>query len=258
MIKTFKLVRRVAGLKMHVYITQVDDILIDTGPYSLHKQVRSLVEDTAFKRVILTHHHEDHTGNCAWIEDQLGIPQWIHQKGVSECKVNSTLPLYRSIFWRNRKSFQPYELRSEEMVYSNEHSLKVVHTPGHADDHIVLIDEENGFCLTGDLYLFHSPTSHFSFESVPELIRSLQITLKHSFKGIYCSHGGYFPNGRRLLERKRDYLENLQHEVMTQYKSGHSPREIRKILFPENKPFHYLSLFENSPQHTINSIIQST
>jgi endoribonuclease LACTB2 len=256
LIKTFKLVRKIAGQSMPVYITLVDDTLVDSGPFSLHRQVRKIVREHTVQSVIHTHHHEDHTGNSPWIEEHFQIPQWIHPDGVEKCLGDTKLPFYRSVFWNNRKSFTPMELQGE-WFKTKEHQFTIVHTPGHADDHIILIDEEKGICLSGDLYLYHSPTSHFSFESVPVLIHSLTKALNHSFKETYCSHGGYLHNGRRLMERKRDYLLNLQETVLKHYQDGYTPKEIRKMLLPKNKPFQYFSLFENSPIHTINSIINN-
>ncbi|KSU62663.1 hypothetical protein AS034_11165 [[Bacillus] enclensis] len=257
MINTFKLVRKIPGQKMHVYITIVDDTLVDTGPYSLHKQVREIVKEHPIRNVIHTHHHEDHTGNSAWIEKHIKVPQWIHRAGVIKCMNNTKLPLYRSAFWYNRKSFKPREFESSEF-HTKEHTFKIVHTPGHSVDHVIFIDEEKGICLSGDLYLYHSPTSHFAFESVPELIHSLNKALNYNFQEIYCSHGGYLLNGRRLIERKRDYLLDLQGKVLTHYQKGLTPLEIRKMLLPKNRAFQYLSAFENSPMHTIHSIIENS
>jgi endoribonuclease LACTB2 len=254
LIKTFKLVRRIAGQRMPVYITLADDTLVDTGPCSLHRQVQTIIKEHPVNSVIHTHHHEDHTGNSPWIEKQLHIPQWIHSTGAENCRKNTMLPPYRAVFWRNRKAFHPMELDSD-VFKTKEHEFKLVHTPGHAEDHIVLIDQERGFCLTGDLYLYHSPTSHFSFESIAQLIHSLKKTLNYSFEEIYCSHSGYHANGRRLMERKLNFLVQLKTSVMEEYQKGHTPQEIRKILFPRNKMLQYMSLFQNSPMHTINSII---
>ena len=255
MIQPFKLNVQTLGQKMPVYIFRVDDVLVDTGPYSMKNEVRTIFKELPIKSVIHTHHHEDHTGNSAWIERFYAIPQWIHPFGVNMCQQNTKLPFYRALFWHNRSAFHPMPLEQSKFE-TKHHSFEVVHTPGHADDHIVLIDEEKGICFSGDLYLFHSPTSNFSFESVPELIRSINKTLEYSFEEVYCSHRGHLKNGRRLLEKKRDYLLYLQDSVTKAHLEGKSAKEIRKHLLPGNKLFQYISLFENSPVHTVKSIIK--
>ncbi|PFA67720.1 hypothetical protein CN378_09350 [Bacillus sp. AFS015802] len=255
MIQSFKLNVQTLGQRMPVYMFQVDDVLVDTGPYSMKNEVRSIFKELPIKRVIHTHHHEDHTGNSAWIERFYSIPQWIHPLGVKKCTQRTKLPFYRALCWHNRLSFHPMPLQ-QKVFETQHHTFEVVHTPGHAEDHIVLIDEEKGICLSGDLYLFHSPTSNFSFESVPELIRSISKTLSYSFEEVYCSHQGYLKQGRKLLERKRDYLLHLQDSVTKAHLEGKSPKEIRKQLLPKNRLFQYISLFENSPSHTVKSIIK--
>ncbi len=240
---------------MTVYIFLVDDVLIDTGPFSMRNEVVNIVKELPINRVIHTHHHEDHTGNSSWIERNLHIPQLIHPLGVEHCKKSTRLPLYRAVFWNNRGAFHPTPFENR-FISTDNYSFEIVHTPGHAEDHIVLIDEEKGICFSGDLYLFHSPTSNFSFESVPELIRSLDKTLKYSFEDIYCSHRGYLKNGKKLLERKRDYLLQLQQNVTHAFEQGKTSKEIRKELLPKNKLFQYISFFENSPNHTVNSILK--
>ncbi|MDX8343640.1 MBL fold metallo-hydrolase [Rossellomorea sp. YZS02] len=255
MIQSFKLTVETLGQKMPVYIFRVDDVLVDTGPYSMRNEVRSIVKELPINRVIHTHHHEDHTGNSAWIERFYSLPQWIHPLGVKKCNQRTNLPFYRSLFWHNRAPFHPEGIQ-QDVIETENHFFQIVHTPGHAEDHIVLIDEEKGICFSGDLYLFHSPTSNFSFESVPELIRSINKTLSYSFQEVYCSHQGHLKHGRKLLEKKRDYLLDLQDSVTKAYLEGKSAKEIRKQLFPRNKLFQYISFFENSPAHTIKSIIK--
>ncbi len=255
MIQSFKLNVQTLGQKLPVYIFQVDDVLVDTGPYSMKNEVRTIFKELQIQRVIHTHHHEDHTGNSSWIERFYSIPQWIHPLGVNKCNQSTKLPFYRAMFWHNRPAFHPKPLQ-EDVFETEHHSFQIVHTPGHAQDHIVLIDEEKGICFSGDLYLFHSPTSNFSFESVPELIRSINKTLEYSFKEVYCSHQGYLKHGRELLEKKRDYLLHLQESVTKAYMDGKTPKEIRKHLLPKNKLFQYISFFENSPSHTVKSIIK--
>ncbi|PFG06538.1 MBL fold metallo-hydrolase [Bacillus sp. es.034] len=255
MIQSFKLNVQTFGQKMPVYIFQVDDVLVDTGPYSMKNEVRTIFKELPIKRVIHTHHHEDHTGNSAWIERFYSLPQWIHPLGIDKCNQSTKLPFYRAMYWHNRASFHPMALQ-EATFETEHHSFQIVHTPGHAEDHIVLIDEKKGICFSGDLYLFHSPTSNFSFESVPELIRSINKVLMYSFEEVYCSHQGYLKHGRKLLEKKRDYLLRLQESVKHAHLEGKSAKEIRKSLLPKNKLFQYISFFENSPTHTIKSIIK--
>jgi endoribonuclease LACTB2 len=254
MINSYKVEVKTLGIKMPVYLFQIDDILLDSGPKSAEKDVKAILKNLQVNRVIHTHHHEDHTGNSRWIEDEFMIPHYIHPLGVSICHKQTRLPLYRSLLWNNRKSFHALPIEGE-YIKTASYYFKVVHTPGHAEDHIVLIDEEKKFCFSGDLYLFHSPTAHFSFESVPEIIRSIEFVLTHNFQEVYCSHSGYLKNGRKLLEKKLDYLLSLQEKVINAHDAGIPMNRIRKDFFPKNKALQYFSFFESSPKHTVSSLI---
>ncbi|WLR42725.1 MBL fold metallo-hydrolase [Bacillus carboniphilus] len=255
MIQSFELNVNTLGPNMKVFLFQADDMLIDSGPKRMAKQVQEILSERTINEVVYTHHHEDHTGNALWIEKYLKVSQWIHPSGVKLCKEKTRLPFYRAMTWNNREAFHPLPLE-QPYIETKNYFFKIVHTPGHAIDHIVLIDEEHKICFSGDLYLYHSPTAHFSFESVPEIIRSLDKTLSYSFRDVYCSHTGFIPEGRKLLEWKRDNLFELQEKVRESFQKGKTERQIKKELFPKNKMFQYISMFENSPMHTIRSILK--
>ena len=53
---------------MSVYSYLIDGVLIDTGAQSLHKYFEAFIKDADFDQVMITHHHEDHTGCAAYIE----------------------------------------------------------------------------------------------------------------------------------------------------------------------------------------------
>ncbi|WP_335872386.1 MBL fold metallo-hydrolase [Bacillus sp. 2205SS5-2] len=252
-IQIFPVMIRSVGVKMKICTFLVDNLLIDTGPISARKKLIPIFKEHSIEKVILTHHHEDHTGNAKWIQDHLQKPIYIHPNGKELCEKKTSLPIYRAFFWGNRPSFSPFELPN--VIHSENYSFQVVHTPGHADDHICLVDEEKQICFTGDLYLHHSPLSMFKFESIPQIMASLNELLKYSFKDIYCSHRGELKNGRKDLIRKLHYLEELSYNIASQYKAGYSVSEIRGNLFPKNTLFQYVSLFENSPTHIVHSVL---
>jgi len=107
----------------------------------------------------------------------------------------------------------------------------------------------------GDLYVQRQPKSIFSFESIPELIQSLQRILTYDFTTYMCSHVGIIPDGRKAIKGKLDYLLSIQDQVIYLHEKGWSFTEIKKKLFPGRHILHYISLFDNSPTHIIRSII---
>ncbi|WP_270180521.1 MBL fold metallo-hydrolase [Alkalihalobacillus sp. CinArs1] len=239
---------------MSVYLYMVDQLLIDTGPARLHDELKQYIEKQPIDKIILTHHHEDHTGNAHLFSK--GIPTYIHSTGIQYCEQKPSLPFYRKMFWGNRKAFTPTILGDE--IHSEHHAFDVIHTPGHAPDHVVLLEREKGLLFSGDLYVMSRPKSIFAFESIPGIIDSIENVLTYDFSTMFCSHSGYIPNGRNRLEEKLTYLKTVQHDVLRKYQEGKSASEIQKELFPSAHALNYFSLFENSPKHIVTSIIKDS
>ncbi len=65
-----------------VLIYKLGDILIDSGPPNQWEEVKGYLETTDFKKVVLTHHHEDHSGNSARISNYFSTPVYIHESGI--------------------------------------------------------------------------------------------------------------------------------------------------------------------------------
>lgn len=249
-----ELILTMAGQKLLVSIFLIDGLLIDTGPIKKERELTILFEKWNINDVILTHHHEDHTGMAHWLQKNKGVPIYIHKEGINDCQNEMKLPLYRKVFWGEREPFQPLTLG--DTFKTTQYSWDVIHTPGHAHDHIALFNREKGWMFGGDLYVQLTPKSMFAFESVPTIIESLRKILMYDFETYICSHAGILQHGRKAVEKKLAYLEGIQEEVLSLHKKGMSAKNIRKKLFPKNHPMHFLSFFENSPNHLVNSILE--
>ncbi len=241
------------GQRLLVSVFLIDNLLIDTGPSRKDDYLIPLFEKWEMQNVILTHHHEDHTGLANWLQHNKQVKIYMHETGVETCKIAAKLPLYRHLFWGKR---EPFEATPLGKTFQTEYyTWDIIHTPGHADDHIALFNREKGWLFGGDLFVNPKPKSLFKFESVPEIIHSLRKVLAYDFETYICSHAGVIFEGKKAIKNKLDYLISKQQEVLFLYNKGHSPKQIRKQLFPSRHPMQYFSLFENSPMHFIHSVI---
>ncbi|MGN7398001.1 MBL fold metallo-hydrolase [Peribacillus frigoritolerans] len=88
-----------------VYSFLVDGMLIDTGANSLVTALIPFYEQCSFDFVVLTHSHEDHTGNASWVQTERNIPIFIHPNGINICARPGFYPEYRREIWGERKEF---------------------------------------------------------------------------------------------------------------------------------------------------------
>lgn len=239
------------GRKIYAYL--VDGMLVDTGPQSLEEDFISFYKEHSFDTVVLTHSHEDHSGTAPWIQENCHVPIYVHTKGVNVCAEFAPYPKYRQITWGVRREFQALPLG--ESIQSHKSTWKVIYTPGHADDHVALLDMETGRLFSGDLFVAPKTKVIMSSESIPVIMDSLRTLLNYDFGSMFCAHAGYIPNGKDTLKQKMENLENLSGEVEHLYKSGLSVAEINEKLFPKKYPLITVSGGEWDSIHIVSSIV---
>lgn len=236
-----------------VFMYVVDGMLIDTGAEKMQSALDEVLEDYTVDQVVLTHHHEDHTGNAAWIQQHQQIPFFIHPLGLETVQRDGDYPEYRRQTWGSRTAFKvqslPKQIRSRNLAW------QVIYTPGHADDHVALFHEATGRLFSGDLFVSPKTKVIMKGESIPLIMVSLRKLLALPIQSLFCSHAGYLENGRVLLEEKLAYLENMQRDVLQLYKEGKSVEEINRQLFPEPYPIIAISSGEWDSIHMVTSVI---
>lgn len=236
-----------------VFVYLVDGMLIDTGAEKLQEELEVFFTDHSFDQVVLTHHHEDHTGNAAWLQQHVEVPFFLHPLGMPIIEDDGEYPEYRKITWGNRRAFNALPLG--ERVRSRTLEWQVIHTPGHADDHVALFHEESGRLFTGDLFVSPKTRVMMKTESVPLIMASLRKLLTLPFTSVFCSHAGFLENGRALLEQKLNHLENLQQTIIDRYKKGQTPSEINQQLFQKTYPIIKFSNREWDTIHIVTSVV---
>ena len=241
------------SVSLNVYSYLVDGVLIDTGSQSLHRYFESFIDKADFDQVMITHSHEDHSGCAAYIEKTKNLPIYLSEKTIDYCARRADYPLYRQLFWGRRKPFHAKAM--PETFTSRNATWKVIDTPGHALDHKALLNQETGQLFTGDLFVSDRTKVVLAEECIPSIINSLERVLTYDFQDVFCNHVGFVEDGRTALERKRDYLLTIKHNVLTLQKEGNSAEVIRNKLFPKKYPIIKFSGGEWDSLHIVTSII---
>lgn len=239
---------------MDIHVFLVDGQLIDTGPQSLLHKFIPFFESSDYDKVVLTHHHEDHSGGARWIQDHRDVPIFIHPLSVGLCAKDGAYPLYREMVWGKREGFQAKPLSS--IFHSRTCKWEAIHIPDHAFDHMALLNHSTGTLFSGDLYVTSRPKMMLSFESVPVIMESIRKVLSYDFAEMYCSHAGFVQNGKDMLKQKLNYMENMSGEIIELYKQGLSCEEIKEKLMPTEYPLIQISDHEWDTLHFISSVVQ--
>lgn len=85
--------------------------------------------------ILLTHHHQDHTGYATILRERTGAPIYAH--GLTAARLD--FPVDHLL------------ADGEEVALDDGFSLAAMHTPGHAPGHLVFCERRSGLAYAGDL-----------------------------------------------------------------------------------------------------------
>lgn len=241
------------GVSLDVFLYNVDGLLIDTGPSRLARAIKPFLLAFPPREVVITHIHEDHCGMAFWINSVYpDVPIYVHKDVVGMVSMETKLPLYRRLFWGRRRSFsaRPYP----EILETEKYAFKIIPVGGHSNDHTILYEPQRGWLFVGDLFLTTRPIVMFHEEKALKTLEALNIMLSLDFSTLFCSHSGYHRNGREIIAKKKEYLEDIAEKVRKLREKGYSIKEIDKILFPKKPMIVAISRGEWSSLNLIRSL----
>jgi glyoxylase-like metal-dependent hydrolase (beta-lactamase superfamily II) len=197
----------------------VDNSLIDCGPTNALPILKNLFQDLPINEILITHHHEDHTGNLKYLLEQKHCIAYAHPLAAKGMRmVSEHVPMYRNIVW-GRPEFAETKSIGREVSTGN-HQLQVIETPGHSEDHLCLFEPEKKWLFTGDLYLSGYMRYLRDDENIYEIMRSLKQLIELKPKVLFCNHRGPVENAGTALQKKLSFLENLRDDVMDCLQNG--------------------------------------
>ncbi len=150
--------RTVGPLDTNVYVladsSTHEAIAIDTAIPSV-AWLSGILEERGWrlKLIVSTHGHWDHVG------DNAAVQAWTHDHQPGDEARIAVHPLDREMLVRPQPLFAPFpippsvpavELAEGGRVKFGEIDLEVLHTPGHTEGSVCLLDRTNGLLLSGD------------------------------------------------------------------------------------------------------------
>jgi len=241
---------------MCVYFYMLDGLVIDTGQSHMQKAALQLLEEKRLQRILLTHHHEDHSGNAAAISRQHAIEACGHPLTAQKMALDFKILPYQKLVWGKSEPLSLLPLDS--VIESNRYQLLPVHTPGHSKDHTVYLEKNRGWLFAGDLYLGQHIKYFRSDEIISDQIHSLKKVLKLEFDALFCAHNPSWSDGKSKLKRKLQFLEDIVGQVQKFKTMGMTRKAIVRQMDPrKDKLMKLLTMGNISYANMLRSAYQS-
>ncbi len=249
-----EMVRRLAGRELYaVSAFGLGDTLIDSCFPVGADDLISWATDNKIRRVVHTHHHEDHVGSDAGLVRQLGVEVWAPAASVSLLDDFYRLPLYRRLVWG-----QPGNVTAKPLgrtVQIGGFDFEVIPTPGHAPDHVCLFQRDERWLFTGDLYLSTRAKYLRAVESAGRILESLRQVAALEPRLVICSHAGFVEQGAAALRRKIRYWEGLAESAEMMARQGTSVKTITRRLLGSEGFMTFISGGAFAKRHLIASLL---
>ncbi|XP_054712844.1 endoribonuclease LACTB2-like [Uloborus diversus] len=239
------------GTNTYVIGTGEKRILLDTGNPGVPEYIKLLKDvlqqqHCSLQNIIVSHWHLDHVG---------GVPEILNEL-KQDCLV-SKLPLPPSSTSPPLVSEIKYNfLKDGDVISAEGATLKVISTPGHTEDHLVLYLEEEDSLFSGDCILGEGTAV---FEDFHDYMLSLEKILKLEPQKIYPGHGPVIENPKKKI------IEYIQHRMQREQQildalekapsEGLTAEELVQQIYIET-PEHLLKAAERNVFHHLNKLVK--
>ena len=237
-----------------VYAFLVGDTLIDTGTNRAGIQFLSALKGRTITKIVNTHHHEDHIGNNADIQELFRIPIYAHSSALPylENPRLNDLRLYQRIVWDWPGSSKGTVIGKS--IDAGNYHFEIINSPGHTDDHICLYEPDKKWLFTGDLFCGTNFMYLRQDENYLEILETLKTLSQLEIKTVFCNLKGVVENGREALLKKISRMDHLSDSVMTLREKGLPPEKIREKILGKEDAWNLITGGHYSKQNTIDSI----
>ncbi len=155
---------QVEGVNCNVYLVEDGDklILIDTGlPRSDGKIVKYINglgrKPTEVSTIVLTHFHIDHVGSLKKMKNLTGAKVAVHEADAPYVAKTKDPPRPKNMMIRALNSVMKVAAVEPDIVLKEGDKvgkLEVIHTPGHSEGSISLLDADRKVMFVGDAVRF--------------------------------------------------------------------------------------------------------
>ncbi|SEA32432.1 MBL fold metallo-hydrolase [Microbulbifer marinus] len=242
------------GINTSFIVYRLQDTIVDTGPSNQWKYVKPFVQGAPFSQLLLTHHHEDHSGNAGAIHRLTGVQPLAPAATAEILKRGFRIPPMQKLIWGSAGKAKA-AVHPDEVCIGQE-SVTPIFTPGHAKDMTCYLLRDRGWLFSADLYIANYLKFLRIDEHIPTLMESIHTVLEHDFDVILCPHRGVVESGKQRLREKLDYLLNLAGQAQELEQQGLGIEAITHRLLGKENMMSVLSRYNFSKRNLVTSCLQ--
>ncbi|MDR2486781.1 MAG: MBL fold metallo-hydrolase [Clostridiales Family XIII bacterium] len=177
--------------------------IIDPG-YNYKEYLAPLRElGLTARGILLTHHHDDHTGAVRNLKRELGCPVYIHREELSYYKGEADEILMGG---------ETLTLPAEDGAGAAAETILVQHTPGHTAGSVCFYAPKSRVSFTGDtIFNVDLGYTHFPGGSAERMRNSIRAVVDKWDNGVTIHPGHGDPETmKRVREVNQEFLDMLR------------------------------------------------
>ena len=174
----------------NTYLVGREDLtLIDPGP-NIKEHIDEIIRvgENKIKRILVTHTHTDHSPAALPISKVLNVPMYGRLiDGESS--------------WEDETFIPDVILNDADIIKTDEYTLEVIHTPGHASNHLCFLIKELNCLITGDHIMDGSTVVIGPPDgNMADYLESLNKLFKYKIDCLAPGHGNFMYEPKKIIE----------------------------------------------------------
>jgi glyoxylase-like metal-dependent hydrolase (beta-lactamase superfamily II) len=203
----------------HFVFRSDNPILIDTAYIADFNETAGLIAQLGLnlsnvQLIISTHCHCDHIGGNKRIQDQSGCDIALHKIGKYFMDTRNDWATWWRYYEQEAEFFDcTMALNDGDVISIGSHEFKVIHTPGHAAEGIVLYNPKEKLLISSDTLWKNDMavmTVRIEGSAAPfQMLESLEKLASLDIQMVYPGHGPPFKDMQKALTKTRKRINHF-------------------------------------------------